>query len=119
MNAEYDTHLQIIFERAEQRMWNLSRGENACFTNYEFIRRTTQDHQPDYIRLLSAVLTQTSEQRPFGTAHSLIGDRLGELAKALGYAQDKNPDDIQEHNIWGEKVKPIVYRRTERVRQPN
>lgn len=116
--GKYDELLNKIFENAEERMWRLSSGRDQYFTNYAFIRSVTEDHQDDYVRLLSDVLKTTSGNRVFGTAHSQIGDRLGEMAKQFGYAQDKNPKGIKDYNIWGKTVTPIVYYRTNRVNAP-
>jgi len=116
--GKYDDQLSVLFENAAQRMWKLSSGSNRYFTNYEFIRSATEDHQRVYVQLLNAVIAEIDSNRVFGTAHARIGDRLGKLAVQLGYDQDKNPQGIQDYNIWGKTVTPIVYRRTNRVNEP-
>lgn len=117
--GKYDDQLSILFEDAAKRMWQLSSGSNGYFTNYEFIRSTAEDNQQVYVQLLNAVLAEIDSNRVFGTAHSRIGDRLGELAVQLGYDQDKNPQGVQDYNIWGKTVTPIVYRRTDQVNEPD
>ena len=42
--AEYKPHLDVIFENAEQLMWQLS-TKDGYFTNYAFLRRACQKHQ--------------------------------------------------------------------------
>jgi hypothetical protein len=115
--AEYKPYLDQLFADADQLMWQLSE-KKGYFTNYEFLRRAAQRHQAAYIRLLNAVLSHRSEEAYlFNIAHENIGSTLLTRAQQAGYEPERN-SDVKEHNIWGDAAKPVVYRRTERVRQP-
>lgn len=114
--AEYKPYLDVIFSDAEQLMWQLSAKE-AYFTNYAFLRRACQKHQGAYAQLLNTILADRGEDYLFNLAHQSIGSRLSTVAQNAGYEQDKNTGII-ETNIWGDPEKAVVYRRTERVRQP-
>jgi len=116
--AEYKPFLDVIFGSAERLMWDLS-AESGEFTNYEFLRRACQKQQGAYANFLKTVLDTRGEAFLFNIVHENIGNRLSSEAVKLGYEQDKNPPpSVQETNIWGDPSKPIVYRRTDRVRNP-
>ena len=114
--AEYKPHLDVIFENAEQLMWQLS-AKDGYFTNYAFLRRACQKHQGAYASLLKTILDDRGEDYLFNLAHQSIGNTLSSTAKKAGYKQDKG-SGIMEVNIWGDPEKAVVYRRTERVQQP-
>jgi hypothetical protein len=114
--AEYKPHLDVIFADAEQLMWQLS-TKDGYFTNYAFIRRACQKQQGAYASLLKTILDDRGDEYLFNLAHQSIGNRLSAAAQNAGYEQDKNTG-IMEVNIWGDPEKAVVYRRTERVRQP-
>jgi hypothetical protein len=115
--AEYKPHLDVIFADAKQLMWQLS-TKDGYFTNYAFIRRACQTQQGAYASLLKTILDDRGEEYLFNLAHQSIGNRLSTAAQNAGYEQDKNAG-IMEVNIWGDPEKAVVYRRTERVRQPH
>lgn len=114
--AAYKPHLDVIFENAEQLMWQLS-AKDGYFTNYAFLRRACQKHQGAYASLLKTILDDRGEDYLFNLAHQSIGNRLSSVAQNAGYKQDKN-SGIIEVNIWGDPEKAVVYRRTERVQPP-
>jgi hypothetical protein len=114
--AEYKPYLDIIFADAEKLMWQLS-AKDGYFTNYAFIRRACQKHQGAYTNLLKTVLDDRGETYVFNLAHQSIGSQLSSVAQNAGYEQDKD-SGIKEVNIWGDSEKAVVYRRTDRVKQP-
>ncbi|CAG0961602.1 hypothetical protein ANRL2_00930 [Anaerolineae bacterium] len=114
--AEYKPFLDRIFVDAEQIMWELS-AKDGYFTNYAFLRRACQKHQGAYVELLKTVLDHRGETYVFNLAHQSIGSNLSSVAQNAGYEQDKD-SGISEFNIWGDKEKAVVYRRTSRVQKP-
>lgn len=111
--AEYKPFLDVIFDNAEQIMWELS-AKSGSFTNYAFLRRACQLHQGAYVGLLHAVLEHRGEDYLFNIAHQSIGSTLSARAQNAGYVQTKNTQSW-ELNIWGDRERPVIYTRTDRV----
>ena len=112
-SGDYKPLLDEFMRDAEATMWELSNGR-GYFTNYEFIRRTAKKHQGAYARLIAQYLQDRGEQYLFNLVHQAIGGSLSNLAQKLGYQQDKK-SDVMDWNIWGDKEKAVVYRRTDTV----
>ena len=69
------------------------------------------------MRLLNEVLGHRGEEYLFNIAHENIGSRLRGVAEGLGYEVQKGTA-ASEVNIWGNPEKPVIYSRTEAVREP-
>jgi hypothetical protein len=98
--AEYKPFIDELFAGAEFLMWEIS-AQNNCFTNYEFLRKTSQRHQGAYVQLLHAVFEHRGADYLFNIAHENIGRKLRQIAENAGYEVEKN-SHRQEKNIFGD-----------------